>query len=101
MTELLDPGRRAQVGALKRIFEFWTMDADFHDRYLVDPSSALAKTGLDVDPNAVSLLLLRVLPQEAAGGEDADNLPELSTIPFSRSILIKLAGLIRTFEELA
>ncbi len=76
MTELLDPGRRAQVGALKRIFEFWTMDADFHDRYLVDPSSALAKTGLDVDPNAVSLLLLRVLPKEAAGWEDADNLPE-------------------------
>lgn len=69
--KLLDSTRVHAVAALKRLFEFWGFDREFHDAYLADPTSALATTGLDVDPRAASLVLLRRLPE----GDDGD-LPE-------------------------
>ena len=59
--------RIPHVAALKHIFELWVMDWDFHDAYLADPERALARAGLDVDPEAVRLLLLRTLPEDASG----------------------------------
>ena len=67
----LDPSRAPAVAALKRLFERWGFDREFHDAYLADPAGALATTGLDVDPRAASLVLLRRLPE----GDDGE-LPE-------------------------
>lgn len=64
----LDPSRVSAVAALKRLFEFWGFDREFHDAYLADPASVLAASGLDVDPRAASLVLLRRLPE----GDDGD-----------------------------
>lgn len=55
---LTDSRRRSQVAALKRIFELWGLDSRFREAYLTDPDRALATTGLEVDPRAVSLMLL-------------------------------------------
>ena len=66
-----DPSRAPAVAALKRLFERWGFDHEFHDAYLADPAGALATTGLDVDPRAASLVLLRRLPE----GDDGE-LPE-------------------------
>lgn len=71
---LCEPSRRPQVAALKRVFELWTLDQEFHDAYLSDSTRALAGTGLDVDPCAVSLILLRRMPD---GGEAPASLEEL------------------------
>ncbi len=76
---ILEPERIPQVAALKRVFELWAMDRGFHDAYLADPARALAATGLDVDPEAVRTVLLRTLPEGAAGWDDADRLPETFT----------------------
>ncbi|MBE6478934.1 MAG: hypothetical protein E7Z98_00260 [Olsenella sp.] len=76
---LPDAERIPHVAALKRIFELWVMDRGFHDAYLADPARALAATGLDVDPEAVRTVLLRTLPEGAAGWDDADRLPETFT----------------------
>lgn len=48
---------RSQVAALKRVFELWVLDRDFHDAFSVDPAGALARTGLGVDLRAASYLL--------------------------------------------
>lgn len=63
----LDPARLPQVAALKRLFELWTLDPRFHEAYLADPASALATTGLDVDPRAASLTLLHRFPEGDTG----------------------------------
>lgn len=76
---LPDAERIPQVAALKRVFELWAMDRGFHDAYLADSARALAATGLDVDPEAVRTVLLRTLPEGAAGWDDADRLPETFT----------------------
>ena len=76
---ILEPERIPSVAALKRVFEFWVMDRDFHEGYLSDPECALANTGLDVDPEAVRLILLRTLPEDATGWDDEDRLPETFT----------------------
>lgn len=73
---ILEPSRCPQVAALKRLFEFWVMDRDFHDAYLANPEGALVATGLDVDPAAAKLLLTRVLPEGVNSWNDTDKLPE-------------------------
>lgn len=73
---LCEPSRRPQVAALKRIHELWMMDQEFHDAYLADPAHALAGTGLAVDPCAVSLLLMRGLPDGAEAPSASDKLPK-------------------------
>ena len=73
---LCEPSRRPQVAALKRIHELWMMDRGFHDEYLANPDHAIAGTGLDVDPRAVSLLLLGRLPEGEADWGNPDGLPE-------------------------
>ena len=73
---LCAPERRAQVAALKRVFDLWALDSEFHDAYLDDPSHVLAKTGLNVDPRAVALLLLRGLPDGDDRRAALDALPE-------------------------
>lgn len=45
------------VANIKRVLEKWGLDATFRDEYEQDPDRALAGTGLDVDPEAVRLLL--------------------------------------------
>ena len=69
----LEPSRVPHVAALKRLFELWALDREFHDAYLSDPEGALAGTGLDVDARAASLVLFLELP------EDAGELPETFT----------------------
>lgn len=76
MKTFLEPSRRPQVAALKRLFELWVMDQTFHDAYLRDPDAALASTGLDVDPRAAWLVLLRTLPEGVSSWNDVDKLPE-------------------------
>ena len=71
LTVPLDPlelSRVHAVATLKRLFEYWAFDWDFHNAYLADPAGALASCGLDVGARAASLVLLRRLP-EGDGGE--------------------------------
>ncbi|MBR3225448.1 MAG: radical SAM family RiPP maturation amino acid epimerase [Atopobiaceae bacterium] len=72
-TVTLEPSRVPHVAALKRLFELWALDKEFHDAYRSDPAGALASTGLNVDPRAGALVLLGQLPED--GGE----LPETFT----------------------
>ena len=68
-----DSRRRSQVAALKRVFELWGLDSRFREAYLSDPDHALEATGLEVDPRAVSLLLLREAP-DSEGEEPPESL---------------------------
>ena len=52
----LEPSHVSHVAALKRLFELWALDQEFHDAYLSDPEAALANSGLDVDARAASLV---------------------------------------------
>lgn len=70
-----DKSHLPQVAALKRVFELWMLDRDFHDAYLADPVHALEGTGLEVDQHAVSLLLLGGA-REARGSDPLAELPE-------------------------
>jgi len=73
MDTLIEPSHRDAVAALKRVWELWTLDQVFHEAYLDDPERALVATGLDVDPVAVSLILLGRTP---AGKDKPDDLTQ-------------------------
>lgn len=69
---LCEPARRRQVAALKRLLELWVLDGGFHDAFSADPAGALARSGVDVDLRAASILLLG-MPED---GGDRAGLPE-------------------------
>ena len=77
-----DPRHARIVANTKRILEKWTLDEDFQKAYRQDPSKALAETGLDVDPEAIRLLLVpneedtRTIKAAYAGEISREALPE-------------------------
>ena len=76
-----DPEYARIIANVKRVLEKFTMDAHFHDAYLQNPKKALAETGLDVDPEAIRLLLVEDATDKMRHGlQDgtlaADDLPE-------------------------
>lgn len=76
--EFCEPSHVAQVAALKRALDLWTMDERFHEVYRADSARAVADAGLAIDPQDIELLIGRDASWilEDAVDTEGDGLPE-------------------------
>ena len=79
--EVYDDAYLHDVAVMKRAAEYWMLDESFRTAYKEDPSGTLAGYGLDADPAATDLLLLKTthLPDKPDPA-----VPENIPLPFLR-----------------